>query len=175
MNVFISALVAASTTAQLSAAEISSIRSQVEKVRAISQQVFLSDESFKLGGRDGEFHARLTLKPAAAGSYSFPGNGEIGEVPDPGLDLEMIIDYVNLETGLVINDDMTRFAKTLGKGRLKAYFCDSTSVCFEERGTSDVTINGDELIIANAGDGGLQVNDYFGPELQGSLTFHKAP
>jgi len=161
------ALLLASATGHLTAAEVEGVHSHViEILESKGSLKFIAAETVITPA--GTFRPQLQLVPVASGAYSFvqdvPGSA-LGTEPgvDPGLDYQFIIQLINVETGRVQQTDAQYYAKVLGEGKAKVYFCDTTSVCSEDRGTKIVELNGDVLTIAGA--------EFFGNGLTGDHTF----
>ncbi|RYZ48900.1 MAG: hypothetical protein EOP07_25220 [Proteobacteria bacterium] len=137
---------------------------------ALESKANLSFLGTKLIRKDGKsLRPQLQLIPVASGSYDFvqdaPGDNVLGKVPgvDPGLEYQLVVQLVDITTGNVTHSNANYFAKVLTNGKIKAYFCDTTSVCSEDRGTKEITLKDDSILVGGT--------EFFGPDLSGDIEF----
>jgi hypothetical protein len=167
-NLLISAVLLSTSVGQLSAAEVVTAHSLA--LSALESKANLSFVGTKLVHKDGRsLRPQLLLIPVASGSYDFvqdvPGDNVLGKVPgvDPGLEYQLIVQLLDIKTGDISHSNANYFAKVLDNGKIKAYFCDTTSVCSEDRGTKEIVLKDDSISLSGA--------EFFGSDLSGDIEF----
>lgn len=121
-----SALLAMSTSAHLSAQDVSSIQVTANAERpAVDSKVYLSEQAY------GDWKIRVTVRSAGVDPFKYTGRLLPWGIAQ---DSELVIEYVNVLTGEVRADGNARFLKNEYETTYKGFACDSSLDCTENLG-----------------------------------------
>lgn len=169
-KVLISAILTAAPTAQLSATEIVSIRTEaLAPLTAKQSSVFKLPA--KVLGEDDTYEMTVSLISANVSEFHFWDVSAQDDAKAPELDYELLVEFKSVKTGKVVQENLNYLLKAVGEGKFALHQTNTTTVAKEitERDTAYevitcnttancdlnsrdkglVLIKGDELTIVN--------------------------